>query len=97
MRRLEPAETLEGGKSTSHEFDITNLEAYALRTLTERGYRQAAALAFRELERRFGSSDPAKWREPRRMYRPTAQGAGNFDPFPFFDRGTFQHVTELGP
>jgi hypothetical protein len=89
---------LDGGKGTSHAFDASNGDAYALRTLGPRGYRQAAKLAFRQLSKRFGSNDPAKWREPRRTYKPSAQGAGSFpEPFPFFDRGTFQHNTELGP
>ena len=70
------AELLDGGKGTSHAFDASNGDAYALRTLTPRGYRQAAKLAFIELSRRFGSGDPATWREPRRLYEPSAQGAG---------------------
>jgi hypothetical protein len=89
---------LDGGKGSSHAFDASNGDAYALRTLGVRGYRQAAKLAFRQLSKRFGSEDPARWREPRRLYEPSAQGAGSFpEPFPFFDRGTFQHNTELGP
>jgi acyl-homoserine lactone acylase PvdQ len=92
------AQVLDGGKGSSHAFDASNGDAYALRTLTPRGYRQAAKLAFRGLSSRFDSGDPAKWREPRRLYEPSAQGAGSFpEPFPFFDRGTFQHNTELGP
>jgi hypothetical protein len=39
----------------------------------------------------------AAWREPRRMYEPEAQGAGSFDPFPFYDSGTWQQIVELGP
>jgi hypothetical protein len=31
------------------------------------------------------------------MYEPEAQGAGSFDPFPFYDRGTWQQIVELGP
>jgi hypothetical protein len=31
------------------------------------------------------------------MYTPSAQGAGSFDPIPFFDRGTWQQVVELAP
>lgn len=90
---------LEGGRSATHAFDVTLLEAFALRTLSSRGYRLAAARAHAALARRFDSSDPASWREPRRMYEPTAQGAGgpSFPPFPFFDRGTWQQAVELGP
>lgn len=92
------AQLLDGGKGRSHAFDASNGDAFALRTLSPRGYRQAAKLAFRNLSRNFGSDDPAKWREPRRLYKPMAQGAGKFPgPFPFFDRGTFQHNTELAP
>jgi hypothetical protein len=92
------AQLLDGGKGTSHAFDASNGDAFALRTLGRKGYRQAARLALRDLAKRFGSADPARWREPRRLYETSAQGAGAFpEPFPFFDRGTFQHNTELGP
>jgi hypothetical protein len=92
------AQLLDGGKGTSHAFDASNGDAFALRTLSPRGYRQAAKLAFRQLSKTFGSGDPVKWRTPRRTYKPSAQGAAEFpEPFPFFDRGTFQHNTELGP
>jgi acyl-homoserine lactone acylase PvdQ len=92
------ARLLAGGKGTSHAFDASNGDAYALRTLSRKGYRQAAKLAHRQLVKRFGPGDPARWREPRRLYETSAQGAGSFpEPFPFFDRGTFQHNTELGP
>lgn len=93
----EKAELLEGGRSTSHEYDVTLLEAFALRTLDAAGLRRAAAEALPRLEQRFGSADPSAWRERRRLYRPGAMGAASLDPFPFFDRGTFQHVVELGP
>ncbi len=49
------------------------------------------------LTRRFGTSDPARWREPRRMYDVTAQGAADTPELPFFDRGTWQQSLELGP
>ena len=89
---------VEGGQSTSHEFDITNLQAFALLNLSSRGYRQAAELAFKTLSERFGTADPAQWRDPIKLYKPSSQGAGTFPtPFPFFDRGTFQQVIELGP
>ncbi|MEA2481232.1 MAG: penicillin amidase [Thermoleophilaceae bacterium] len=92
------ADRLDGGKGTSHAFDASNGDAYALRTLSPRGYRQAAKLTFAAMVKRFGTSDTTKWREPRTLYKPSAQGAGTFpEPFPFFDRGTFQHNTELGP
>jgi hypothetical protein len=31
------------------------------------------------------------------MYSPSAQGAASFEDIPFFDRGTWQQVVELGP
>jgi penicillin amidase len=87
----------EGGRPAEHAFDTTNLEAFALRTLSPRGYRLAAERAFARLERRFGSSDPARWRESRQMYAPGSTGAGSWDPFPFTDRGTVEFAAELGP
>ena len=93
----EALEFVEGGRSSSHEFDVTLLEAYALRRLGSRGYRQAAELAHAALEERFGTADPARWREPRRMYEPGSQGAATMPDFHFFDRGTYQQVVELGP
>jgi acyl-homoserine lactone acylase PvdQ len=89
---------LDGGRGTSHHYDASNGDAFALRTLDARGYRQAAKLAFAALAKKFGTEDTTKWRDPRFMYKPSAQGAGTFpEPFPFYDRGTFQHNTELGP
>jgi penicillin G amidase len=82
---------------TSHVFDITDPQAYALRTLTPAGYREAARAAFTDLRTKFGSEDPAKWRAPREMYKVTAQGAGQAPPLPFFDRGTWEQLVELGP
>jgi penicillin amidase len=87
----------ETGPGRSHAFELSNVNVYALRTLSTRGWRQAAKLAFPALENRFGSGDPAKWRTPRRMYSTGAQGAGNFPDIPFFDRGTWQQAVELGP
>jgi penicillin G amidase len=93
----EPALLVTSGKGTSHVFDVSSAEAYALRTLSPRGYRQAAAQAFPRLRDRFGSVNPETWREPRRKYDPMSLGAAQWDPIPFFDRGTFIHVYELGP
>ncbi|WP_354700716.1 Penicillin G acylase [Paraconexibacter sp. AEG42_29] len=81
----------------SHAFDITAKESYALRTLTPAGYRAAAVTAFDALAKRFGSEDPARWREPRLLYDVGAQGAGQAPPLPFFDRGTWEQIVELGP
>jgi hypothetical protein len=87
-----------GGKTgTSHEFDISNGEAFALRTLTPGGYRQAAEATFAAMAKRFGTDDVARWREPRRMYEVTAQGAAKPPEIPFFDRGTWEQLVELAP
>jgi hypothetical protein len=93
----EAAEHLLGKTGLSHEFDITNGEAYALRTLTPDDYKVAAAQTFAEMEKRFGSADVASWREPRRMYKVTAQGAAKPPKLPFFDRGTWEQLVEVAP
>ncbi len=80
-----------------HLFDATHLEATGLRTLGAAAYRSAAATAFAALAKRFGSEDPARWREPRRMYEVGAVGATSPEPIPFFDRGTYEQFVELGP
>jgi hypothetical protein len=49
------------------------------------------------LAKRFGSDDPAGWREPRRMYETGASGATAPPPIPFFDRGTYEQLVEVGP
>ncbi|MEA2472169.1 MAG: penicillin amidase [Thermoleophilaceae bacterium] len=87
-------ETSPGG---SHKFELSNVQVYALRTIGPRGWRQAAKLAFPALQARFGTPDPAKWRDKRLMYHPSAQGAASFPDIPFLDRGTWQQVVELGP
>jgi hypothetical protein len=95
---LGPGAKLFGVKtSTSHVFDTQNTTSYALRTLSRSGYRKAAATAFNALVAQFGTDDPAKWREPRRMYKHTIQGAGSPPPLPFFDRGTWEQIIEVGP
>lgn len=86
-----------GAPSNNHQFDASNGQAYALRSLPPSAWVSAAAAAFGDLARRFGSEDPARWREPRRMYDVAAQGAGQAPPLPFFDRGTWEQVVELGP
>jgi penicillin amidase len=89
------AEPLAGGTGSSHVFDISNGEAYALRTLSVGRLRRAAEATFAALAKRFGTDDVARWREPRRMYDVSAQGAGSAPPLPFFDRGTWEQFIEL--
>jgi penicillin amidase len=81
----------------SHLFESTVGEVYALRKLSKRSIRTAATTAFGVLQARFGSANPATWREPRRMYHPGSQGAASMPDIPFFDSGTFEQVLELGP
>jgi hypothetical protein len=84
-------------RGSSHQFESTLGEVYALRHASKKALRAAAARTFTELKERFGSADPAKWREPRRMYHPSSQGAASMPDIPFLDRGTFEQVVELGP
>jgi penicillin amidase len=86
-----------GGPNDEHVFDVNIGQAYALRTLRPRGWRRAAAATFRILSKRFHSSDTASWREARAMFPQTAMGAEQPPPMPFFDRGTFEQLVELGP
>jgi penicillin G amidase len=95
-RNLQRGAVLIGGASNSHQFDVTNAEALALRTLGPHGYRRAASRAFGTLQARFGSPDPARWREPRATYPTSSIGIGSFPPIPFFDRGTISLAAELG-
>jgi acyl-homoserine lactone acylase PvdQ len=94
---LGAARELAGSTSTSHEFDITNGEAFALRSLSPAGYRRAADATFAALSKRFGSDDIARWRDPRKMYDVTIQGAAAKPELPFFDRGTYEQLVEVGP
>ena len=86
-----------GEPNDEHEFDVNIGQAYALRTLGPAGWRRAAAAAFSALASHFNSSDPSKWRAPRVMFPQTEFGAEQPPPMPFFDRGTFEQVVELGP
>jgi hypothetical protein len=86
-----------GEPNDEHVFDIDIGQAYALRTLGPRAWRKAARATFRILSTRFKSSNPAAWREPRAMFPQSELGAEQPPPMPFFDRGTFEQVVELGP
>jgi hypothetical protein len=82
---------------SSHAFDITDKEAYALRVLSRKALRAVASDTFDAQAKAFGTDDPTKWRSPRAMYDVGAQGAGSVDDFPFFDRGTYEQIVELSP
>jgi penicillin amidase len=86
-----------GGTGASHAFDISNGEAYALRTASVRAWHRAAVATHAALVKRFGTDDVARWREPRRMYKWQAQGVGSPPPLPFFDRGTWEQFVEMAP
>jgi acyl-homoserine lactone acylase PvdQ len=97
MGAPEEAADLAGGTGSSHQFDISNGESLALRTLGADAYSHAANATAAVLADRFGTGDPAAWREPRRMYEVEAMGAGSAPDIPFFDRGTWNQTVELGP
>ena len=82
---------------SSHVFDITDKESYALRTLGRAGLRAVAGDTFAALAKQFNSTDPKTWRTPREMYDVAAQGAGSPPELPFFDRGTYEQIIELRP
>ena len=85
-----------GEPNSEHVFDVDLGQAYALRTLGPAGWRQAAGATFTALAAKFGSGDPARWRESRTMYDQSSLGAESPPPLPFFDRGTFEQIVELG-
>jgi penicillin amidase len=101
LRKLSPnldaMKEMAGGTGSSHAFDISNGEAYALRTLTAREWQAAGDAAAAALEKRFQTPDVARWREPRRMYDVAVQGAAAEPKIPFFDRGTWEQFVEVGP
>jgi hypothetical protein len=86
-----------GEPNDEHVFDVDLGQAYALRTLGPGAWRKAAGVSFQILEHRFGSTSPGAWREPRAMFSQSAMGAEQPPPMPFFDRGTFEQLVELGP
>jgi acyl-homoserine lactone acylase PvdQ len=92
----EGGETLAGSTGSSHQFDISNGESIAVRTLGARAYARAATATAKALDARFANADPATWREPRRMYEVGAQGAASSPDLPFFDRGTWEQAVALG-
>ncbi len=85
------------GPNDEHLFDVSIGQAYALRTENAAQYRAAAQAAYVELSQKYGSQDPTQWLEPRTMAPESALGAEQPPPLPFFDRGTFEEVTALGP
>ncbi len=90
------ARPLAGEPGSSHQFDISNGEAIALREQRARSYARAAKRTAEVLSERFGSRKPVAWREPRRLYDVGAQGAGSAPELPFFDRGTWSQSLAMG-
>ncbi len=90
------AELLAGEPGTSHQFDISNGESLALRLTGARLYGRAADATATALAARFGSDSVVNWREPRRLYEISAQGAAAAPELPFFDRGTWTESISLG-
>jgi len=85
-----------GEPNDEHVFDVNIGQAYALRALDAAGWRAVAAAAFRALSQRFRSANPSDWRTPRTMFNQSSQGAESPPPMPFFDRGTFEQIVQLG-
>jgi penicillin G amidase len=79
-----------------HYFDANHFASFGLRTLTRAGYRAAAADAYDALVKRFKSGDPNAWREPRRMFDFQGLAAAQPPPMPFFERGTYEQIVEMG-
>jgi penicillin G amidase len=97
-RRLPPgARGWLGAPGSSHAFDFGGADGAAFLRLEVPALREAAVEAAQALANRFGSSDPAAWRERRRMYDVEVIGIAPKPPLEFYDRGTWQQAVELGP
>ena len=68
-----------------------------LNTVDAAGLASVAGDAAARLQTRFGSPDPAAWREPRKLYDVQVQGVGPKPALKFYDRGTWQQAAALGP
>ncbi len=85
-----------GGPNSEHIFDVSLGQAYALRTLGPAGWRAAAGAAYTALAHQFGSGTPSQWAAPRTLADQSALGAEQPPPMPFFDRGSWEQLVELG-
>ncbi|HSD78189.1 MAG TPA: hypothetical protein VLA98_12325, partial [Solirubrobacteraceae bacterium] len=72
-------------------------ETYALRTLGPAGYRRAAAAAGAALAQKYGSTDPAAWREPRATIAAEPLGLASAPVIPLINRGSWEQRVQLGP
>jgi hypothetical protein len=91
------AVTLLGERGGSHPFDMGAAETAGFHRASTAGLVKAAGKAANALSKRFGSADPAAWREPRKLYDVQVQGVAPAPRLEFFDRGTFSQAVELGP
>jgi penicillin amidase len=98
LAKLGPGAELIGGEQpgTSHHYDASLGQTYALRTMSPAEYRSVAAGVFDALSKKFQTSDPSRWRDKREMYEQSSLGAEQPPPLPFFDRGTYEELIELG-
>ena len=92
-----PARGWLGGPGTSHAFDFGGADGAAFHRLDAAGLRRVAARAAAALSARFGSPDPAAWRQPRPMYDVEVTGLAPKPALRFYDRGTWQQSVALGP
>jgi penicillin amidase len=86
-----------GQRGGSHPYDMGAAEAAAMHALGARGLASAANRAAAALQARFGTADPAAWRDARKMYDVEVQGIADKPQLKFYDRGTFTQEVELGP
>ena len=82
-----------GGPGRSHAFDFGGADGAAFMEMTHSDLARVANRAAKAL----GSSDPAAWRQPRRMYDVSVLGLAEKPALKFYDRGTWQQAVELGP
>ena len=85
-----------GQPNSEHIFDVSLGQAYALRTLKPAGWRAAAGVAYRALVAKFHSGSPARWAAPRTDADQSILGAEQPPTMPFFDRGSWEQLVELG-
>jgi acyl-homoserine lactone acylase PvdQ len=90
-------ERLHLNASRSHQFDAPNAVGVALLGASAGDLRAAAEAAAAALTDRYGSADPAAWREQRRQYDVSITGLAPKPELTFYDRGTWEQVVQLGP
>ena len=91
------AVALLGDRGGSHPFDMGAAEAEGFHRASTAGLVKAAGAAGQALAARFGTADPAAWREPRKLYDVQVQGVATAPRIEFYDRGTWSQAVELGP